>query len=146
MYCKNCGKEIDEGKPFCPYCGQPVTPREDTSFRNNEIGGNDGSGGYYGEANAYPAQKKTNNMCVIGMVVSICSMIFPLASIAGIIISIIGIRNFDEQTETGRGYGIAGIIIGACILIFTVLLLLLLFGSFFGIIKGLGQEIHWYLN
>lgn len=25
MYCKKCGKEIDEGKPFCSHCGAPVS-------------------------------------------------------------------------------------------------------------------------
>lgn len=25
MYCRNCGKQIDAGQKFCPYCGKPVS-------------------------------------------------------------------------------------------------------------------------
>lgn len=25
MFCKNCGKEIEENVKFCPYCGTQIT-------------------------------------------------------------------------------------------------------------------------
>lgn len=31
MYCRNCGKELESGQAFCPYCGAS----QDPSVRNN---------------------------------------------------------------------------------------------------------------
>ena len=28
MFCKNCGKEIDDGSKFCQYCGANLTASE----------------------------------------------------------------------------------------------------------------------
>lgn len=28
MYCKNCGKLVEEGNKFCPYCGTKVIETE----------------------------------------------------------------------------------------------------------------------
>ncbi len=32
MYCSNCGKEIEEGRKFCRYCGANVEKSETTNF------------------------------------------------------------------------------------------------------------------
>lgn len=37
MFCTNCGKQIDEGSKFCPYCGQKVDCElEDISVKNQD--------------------------------------------------------------------------------------------------------------
>ncbi len=34
MYCKNCGKEIEEGTQYCPYCG--ISQNEINNISNKE--------------------------------------------------------------------------------------------------------------
>lgn len=119
MKCKNCGMDIDEGKPFCPYCGTKIdnpyeffdAPPPETSYDVFET-----------------PKKKVNTLCLAGMIVSIASIfIFSPAAIVGIILSAIGMKNFDPNTETGRGYGKAGIIIGIVVIVLTVVLALCTF-------------------
>lgn len=33
MFCRNCGKQLDEGFKVCPYCGEPVSLAESDSKR-----------------------------------------------------------------------------------------------------------------
>lgn len=32
MYCKKCGKEIENGIAFCPYCGSPIASRDEETI------------------------------------------------------------------------------------------------------------------
>ena len=44
MYCPKCGKIVDEGVKFCPYCGESLVKSENktsnTSFTNKNFTNN----------------------------------------------------------------------------------------------------------
>lgn len=66
-------------------------------------------------------EHKTNGLCTAGFVISLVSLIlcFPI-SILGFILSIAGVVKANKNGEDGRGLGIAGIIISAFMMIFTI--------------------------
>lgn len=78
---------------------------------------------------AAPAQK-TNGLAVAGFVCSLASFILPyvgvVTAIVGLILSIIGIGQIKKSGEKGRGLAIAGIIIGALIILLTIVAVILL--------------------
>lgn len=77
MYCIKCGKEIYEEAYICPYCGCK-TQR--------------------GEADEHKyVKRKMNIMAIIGF---ICSF---FASIAGLVLSCIALKQCREYDEDGEG-------------------------------------------
>ena len=83
MFCKNCGKEIDNKAIACPNCGV-------------------GTGLY-----AEPTEEKSNVLAIVGFVLSF------FIAIAGLICSIIGYKNAPQYSGKGKGLALAGIIISA---------------------------------
>lgn len=83
MFCKNCGKEIDDKAAICIYCGVS------TSY------------------NEKPQQETTNVLAIVGFILSF------FISIAGLICSIIGYKRAPELGGKGKGLALAGIIISA---------------------------------
>ena len=81
MFCKNCGKEIDDNAYVCPHCGVK------TDTDNKPV-----------------ATNSTNGMAIAGFVLSF------FIPILGLIFSIIGLKKASE-CNSGRGLAIAGIII-----------------------------------
>lgn len=75
MFCKNCGKEIDDKAEICVYCG--VSTKEAKE------------------------EKKTNAFGIAGFVVSFLSLwlgiYFCIASIVGVVLSIVGINNSKKM-------------------------------------------------
>ena len=94
MFCKNCGKEIDEHAYVCPYCGVLV-------------------------ATPVPAvpdvPKKVNGLGIAGFVVSLISLglgyFFVIASIVGLVLSIVGVCLRKKYTSC-NGLAVAGLVIG----------------------------------
>ena len=37
MYCKKCGKEIEEGAKFCTYCGNQIEEKDSNDTYNKKI-------------------------------------------------------------------------------------------------------------
>lgn len=92
--------------------------------------------------NTIPSQKKTNGYAIVGFVLSF------FVSIAGLIVSIIGLKK-SKELENGKGLSIAGIIISIVILVFQILVILIVMsGLFFAatvypeIKKDLNDEIE----
>lgn len=83
MFCKNCGKEIDDKAAICIYCGVS------TSY------------------NEKPQQEATNVLAIVGFILSF------FISIAGLICSIIGYKRAPDFGGKGKGLALAGIIISA---------------------------------
>ncbi|MDE7452922.1 MAG: zinc-ribbon domain-containing protein [Clostridia bacterium] len=88
MFCKNCGKEIDDKATVCVHCGVPT-------------------------ANAQTQQVVTggqsNGFAIAGFVLSL------FGGILGLIFSIIGLQKskLPEYNGNGRGLAIAGIVISS---------------------------------
>lgn len=81
MYCKNCGKEIDDHAAVCPYCGV-VADKEQLAPKS-----------------------ETNVLAIVGFVLSF------FIAIAGLICSILGKKKADELNGSGKGLATAGIVI-----------------------------------
>ncbi len=84
MFCKNCGKEIDDKAAICIYCGVS-TSGTDISQR----------------------KKNTNVLAIVGFILSF------FISIAGLVCSIIGYKRATEFGGKGKYLALAGIIISA---------------------------------
>ncbi|MDE6001119.1 MAG: zinc ribbon domain-containing protein [Clostridia bacterium] len=85
MFCKNCGKEINDNAVVCPHCGVQVASVQTTSNASNE----------------------SNTMAIIGFVFA---FLMPLV---GLICSIIGYKRAKNEGMNNKGLALAGIIISA---------------------------------
>lgn len=69
--------------------------------------------------------KKFNVNCMVGFILGLVSVFIPfvsvITSVIGLILSILGVKNFNEQYETNKGLGIAGIVINSVIILFMIL-------------------------
>lgn len=74
---------------------------------------------------------KYNGLSIAGFCVSCAAIffnltLFGLAGIAGLILSIIGLRQCNARGDKGRGLAIAGIVIGAVLTLLTILTIVLM--------------------
>ena len=86
MFCKNCGKEINDNAVVCPHCGVQVAQVQTTSNASSN---------------------ETNTMAIIGFVFT---FIIPLV---GLICSIIGYKRAKNEGANLKGLALAGIILSA---------------------------------
>lgn len=100
MFCKNCGKEIDDKAAVCIHCGVPT-------------------------ANSQPQQvvvttPPTNSFAIAGLILSF----FSFGALIGLILSIIGLKKsrLPEYNGNGKGIAIAGIVL-SCLSLFGWILL-----------------------
>ncbi len=96
MYCKNCGKEVNDNAVVCPNCGAQIAP-----FKNTE-------------------EKRTCTIAIVGFVLSF------FFAIAGLICSIIARKKCNEEGLEGGGFALAGIIISAIELAVSVIAIIAL--------------------
>lgn len=100
MYCRNCGKEIDNHAAFCNYCGTPVVSTQAVPPA--------------GRAQAYtvvPAGgEETNTLAIVGFILSF------FVVIAGLICSILGYKNAYKFGGRGKEFAVAGIVISSVLM------------------------------
>ncbi len=104
MYCRICGKDVNDQAVICPHCGCQIATPVQT------------------EQTTKP-QKKANIFCIIGFVLSLISLILALwgiVAIAGLVLSIIGIIQCSRNGDKLKGLGIAGICVATGSLVYTV--------------------------
>lgn len=77
----------------------------------------------------YTNEKKLNTMAVVGFISSLVFFI-PFSDLAGLIISIIGLRDAARKDEGGKGMAIAGIIISSLRLVFSFLIIIIFIIAF----------------
>ena len=98
MYCKTCGKEINENAVVCVNCGVLL---DNATLE---------------QINGHKESKKTNVCALVGFILSLVGFVLgiyvsPLI-VAGFILSIIGLTQY-KKTGVGKGFAIAGIAISA---------------------------------
>ena len=93
MFCKNCGKEVDDRAVVCPNCGVQLAEMDSNKSSN-----------------------ETCTMAIVGFILSF------FVSIAGLICSIIGYKKCKEENLNGKGLAIAGIIISVASMVLVVIL------------------------
>lgn len=117
MYCKKCGKEIDDNAVVCPNCGVPT---EKYQQQNNT-------------AEAAPVEKKFNVCALIGFILSLCcwvlmwftTIFYWIAFVAALTLSIVGLV-FVKKLNTGKGFAIAGIILSAVSIVMWIIVIAVL--------------------
>lgn len=103
MFCKNCGKEIDDSAVVCPNCGVATEKM----------------------AQSQPVASQKNTMALVGFIFSFFS------SVIGLILSIVGLVNSKkpEYNGDGRGLAIAGIILSCISTAFYIIIFVVVLGS-----------------
>lgn len=108
MFCKICGKEIQDNSEFCPECGAAQQKASPAPVSNADR--------YVNPKSQSTVQKAPyNTMCIIGLVISAISLLinfWGLVGIAGTIVSVIGLTNCKQKNENGKSLAIIGIVIG----------------------------------
>ena len=115
MYCKKCGKEIEDNVVFCPLCG--TQQREDPKSR----------------AKAASEKKEINIFCLVGLIISGLSLFlnfWGLTGTAGVVLSSVGYFDCSKKGEQGKVLAIVGIILG-CFSIVYALFFMIFIGSWF---------------
>lgn len=98
MFCKNCGKEIDDGAVVCPNCGVATENMA---------------------KNTAPVATQKNSMALAGFILALLGF-----NVIALILSIVGLTNSKkpEFAGDGKGFAIAGIVISSIyIAIFIIL-------------------------
>ncbi len=119
MFCKTCGKEIDETSAFCPNCGCEINTAEPVSE----------------DKDSTKETKKQNTFCLIGLILAIVSWFIALygtVAIAGLVLSVLGIQQTKKEGQPTNPLGLTGVVLSVVSLIYTFFVLL--FGiAFFAI-------------
>ena len=114
-YCTKCGKELKKEDIFCGYCGNQMI--EETEDGEKVV-----------------TVSKTNGLAVAGFVVSLASLLinfWGITSVVGIILSAVALSQIKKTNESGKGFALAGLIIGIIgIIIMFVAFLFLVILSF----------------
>ena len=142
MYiCRGCGNFMEENERVCPSCGTPrgEEPKPEPSPETDPLHGTvprQADGAPTGEAPAGGAsapqappvygpyarpvpQAKTNGLAIAGLICSGLGLhTCGLTAVAGLILSLIALRQISERGERGKGVAVAGAVIGAVILVF----------------------------
>ncbi|MBR5192322.1 MAG: DUF4190 domain-containing protein [Clostridia bacterium] len=103
MFCKVCGKEINDQAVICPNCGCAVS-NSPTQQPTEE------------------KKQKVNILAIVGFVLSLASLLLALwgtVAIAGLVCSIIGLVQIKNSEQGGRGLAIAGICVSVGSLAYT---------------------------
>ena len=118
MYCRYCGKQLSDDSKFCHACGSavdsPVTAQVTPTPTESP---QPVCTCQCSQAPVQEGKKKNNVCCLIGFILSFVSYLFAfnelcIFSLAGLILSIIGLVQAKKRNENWRGFGLAGIIIG----------------------------------
>ena len=114
MFCKHCGHELNANAIICTNCGMATE-------------------NYTAVAKPVDSPSQVNGLAIAGMICAIVGLIggdffFCIPSIVGVILSIVGMVKVKEY-NSGFGFALAGIIVGAI-----SLLIWLIYWVFVGII------------
>lgn len=156
MYCRHCGRKIDDDSQFCVYCGTAVnnpgqTADEDDYFsdpndsysQNGQQYNQQYNQQYYGPPPQYgpppygpgPGQgdnwssAEKNTWGLLGFIFALISLFFGFSFITGIlglVFSIIGVRNRKKCTKW-NGFATAGLILSILALVLWILIYVLFF-------------------
>ncbi len=83
MFCRNCGKEIDDKAVVCPHCGVATGVPLPSEATHSEM----------------------NTLAIVGFILSF------FVAIAGLVCSILGKKKANELGGNGKGLATAGIVI-----------------------------------
>ena len=101
MVCTHCGNEVENDAVVCPHCGSLLSenaPQQQAAPQQQQV--------------VYVQQpapvKQSNGLAVAGFVLSL----FGATMLIGFILSIVGLVKSKSLGGAGKGFAIAGIVIG----------------------------------
>lgn len=126
MFCQKCGKEIQDGAPFCPWCGAHTNAAQ--------------ASGAASSFNYYTNQVKTearryNVWAIVGFVLSLVPLIFPLGMFSlvvgtsAFVISIFATKQIKATEEKGNVFAILGIIFGSAFVLYGTFCVFVIIGA-----------------
>ena len=115
MFCRNCGKEINDTTIFCPYCGTQVS--NDAEPVKVNLGFDN------------PTQKKLSMKALVGFIVAMAGILLAAipCGIVGLIFSCLGKKETEKSNLGGRGFAIAGIVVSILDIVFGVIAIIMMF-------------------
>lgn len=136
MFCRYCGKELNDKAVVCPGCGiltceesapktkeaQQIPYRPQTAYQQPQAQPQQQTYQQQPVYQAQPRPRKTNVLAIVGFVLSF------FVCLAGLICSAIALKQVKTSGEDGRGLALAGVIISAISL--GILIVALLFYSY----------------
>lgn len=134
MFCQHCGKQIEDDATFCPNCGAKVgaapAPEGEKDEFFKDVPAPAPTPVQQQQAvpqQTYYAQQpaKTNTLAIVGFIMSF------FVTIAGLICSIIGLKQCNQTGEGGKGLAIAGIVISAVAMVIYFILGIVLGSALF---------------
>lgn len=118
MFCKNCGKELDDNAVICTNCGVATDKLkvETAETTAKETANN---------------LKSHNVFSIIGFVLALLTIVFMfvnaipyfIALVAGLTLSIIGLVNSKKYKSYGKGLSIAGVCVCGAGLVFWIVVI-----------------------
>lgn len=148
MYiCRGCGNFMEENERVCPSCGTPRGEEPETEPLHGTVS-QQADSVPSGEAPPKPEtpvgavsapqappvydpytrpapQARTNGLAIAGLICSGLGLhTCGLTAIAGLILSLLALRQIRERGGKGKGVAVAGVVIGAVILVFFAVCLL----------------------
>lgn len=114
MYCKKCGRKLEEGLEICPFCGADIKtgkvfgekePKEKKEKKK--------------KVKKMPVKKGSSLYSILGFVFSLLGIsLLPLiGTILGFVLSSIGLHETRKTNANASGLGVAGLIISLISLI-----------------------------
>ena len=100
MFCRNCGKQLDDNAVVCPHCG--VATRATAPAAQPQA-----------QPRPQPVQvQETNGMAIAGFVTALLGL-----GIIALILSIVGLNKSKQLGGNGKAFAIAGIVISVLSLV-----------------------------
>ena len=131
MFCKNCGKEVNENAAFCPHCGTAVSKPKEVALKedNAPVTDNPTNEAVNTDNKPKDKNKKTNIYGLLGFVLSICVwvifsflkyQVYICTSIAcaSLALSIVGYIFAEKKGYNFKSLALAGIIISIVAILF----------------------------
>ena len=146
-FCAKCGSQMDDAQRFCPGCGFDMGAGQNTSVSYY----NGGQDQYYGGQQQSPydygymqpgvsSYRKTNAMGIVSLICSLVGLFFlgPILEPLAIIFGGVGISQCNKYPNlyTGKGFAVAGLVIGIIGLVIGLLIIMMM-GSFLGLLAAL---------
>ena len=113
MFCKNCGKQFEDGTKFCPECGTAQdasanaaesAKEENANSHSDSLGKTAADDAVSKRTDGTPIIENTNPLCIAGLVLTVLMLFFNSYGIVGfaaIVLSFLGYKAAKKNGQKG---------------------------------------------